>query len=142
MALARLRGGHRRSALERRAPAVHRPAAARGRDRDAAALVGPGLEVAGILHARAGADAVPPLLPGGRGAGVSARHRGARQSRAALGSGARVSLLAARALEGAGGGLAPRALRLHALLEPGAPDRLLQLPGRDAASALGPCARG
>src|SRR5207237_147256 len=70
LSLARVRGGDRGPALVRGPPALHRSAAARLRHCHPAALVGPGLEVAGILHARARADPVPALLPGRRGVGA------------------------------------------------------------------------
>src|SRR5438270_5400826 len=125
VATARMRGVHRHSTVERGAPAVHGSAAARGGDRDAAALVGSGLEIAGILHAGVRPDAVPFVLPGGRGAGVSVRHRRAREPRPALADGRRISVFFKSALEGAQDRHAVGSLRLHALLEPGAVDRLL-----------------
>ena len=99
------------------------------------------MEVAGVLHARARADAVPALLPGGRGARVPLRNGGARQPDPALDHRRRLSVLAAIALAGAAPGQPPRAVRLHAVLEPGAPDRVLQLRRRHAAPALGARAR-
>src|SRR5207245_9732839 len=140
LSLARVRGGDRGPALVRGPPALHRSAAARLRHCHPPALVGPGLEVAGVLHARARADAVPALLPGRRGVGVPVRHRGARESRPALRHRGRLSLLAALVAAGAARRHPPGAVRVHALLEPGAADRLLQLRRGAAAHLLG--ARG
>src|SRR5947209_17111872 len=117
MALARVRGGDRGPALVGRAPAVHRPAAARRGDRDAAPLVGSALEVAGILHARARPDAIPLVLPRGSRAGVPARHRRAREPGSALADGCGISVLLTGTSEGPPGRHAARALRLHAVLE-------------------------
>ncbi len=103
--------------------------------------MGPRLEVAAVLHPRARADAVPALLPGRRGVGVPVRKRGAGEPRPALRHRDLVSILAALASAGAGRRHAPGAVRMRALLEPGAADRLLQLRRGDAAHHLGARAR-
>src|SRR5215470_3129318 len=128
----RLRRRERRCAVVRDLSALHGLAPARRGDRDAPALGRSAMEGAGVLHAGAGAIAVPDLLRRWGADLVRGGHGRTGKPRASVGHRVGLSVCAAVARSRAPGGRSAGAVRRAPLLVAVVADRVLQLPRRAA----------